>query len=184
MKIIETSLPGVLIVEPAVFRDPRGYFMETWRQSRYAEADIAAVFVQDNVSYSMKNALRGLHFQNPHPQAKLIQALDGEIFDVAVDIRQGSPTFGKWAGVRLSSGHPRQLYIPEGFAHGFVVLSDTALVAYKCSDYYDPRSETAIAWNDPDIGIEWPVSNPVLSAKDAAAPRLGATAAPLPHYRA
>lgn len=184
MKVTGTGLPGVLIVEPPVFRDPRGYFMETWRQSRYGDAGISAAFVQDNVSYSMKNALRGLHFQNPHPQAKLIQALQGEIFDVAVDIRKGSPTFGRWAGVRLSSDHPRQLYIPEGFAHGFLVLSATALVAYKCSDYYDPQSENAIAWNDPDIGIEWPVSNPVLSAKDSAAPRLRDTSTPLPLYRA
>lgn len=166
MKVIKTRLPGVLAVEPVVFGDARGFFMETWHKDRYLEAGLPAVFVQDNVSFSTRGVLRGLHFQNPNAQGKLVYVLHGEIFDVAVDIRVGSPTFGHWVGMILSSDNKRQLYVPEGFAHGFCVTSETALVAYKCTDFYNPRAEGGIIWNDPDIGIAWPCDNPVLSEKD------------------
>lgn len=172
MKIIETRLPGVLIVEPKVFGDARGYFMESFQAERYAEAGIAGPFVQDNLSFSRRGILRGLHLQNPRPQGKLVQVLQGEVFDVAVDVRVGSPTFGQWEGVILSAENARQYYVPPGFAHGFVVTSETALFAYKCTDYYMPQSEISLLWNDSDIGIEWPVTEPQLSAKDAAGVRL------------
>lgn len=171
MKVIETRLPGVLIIEPKVFSDARGFFMETWQQERYRECGLPARFVQDNLSFSTQGVLRGLHFQNPNAQGKLVYVLQGEVFDVAVDIRAGSPTFGQWVGVTLSSDNKRQLYIPEGFAHGFCVLSDNALFAYKCTDFYNPRAEAGIIWNDPDIGIDWPVKEPILSQKDSAYPR-------------
>lgn len=166
MKVLETKLPGVLIIEPDVHGDARGFFMETWQQKRYAEYGLPANFVQDNLSLSHKGVLRGLHYQDPNPQGKLVYVLQGEVFDVAVDIRRDSPTFGQWVGVTLSSENKRQLYIPEGFAHGFCVTSETALFAYKCTDYYNPQAEHGIIWNDPDIGIEWPVKKPVLSEKD------------------
>ena len=169
MKIEKTALPEVLLIEPEVFRDARGFFLETFHADRYAEAGIPGPFVQDNVSFSAAGVLRGLHFQNP---AKLVFALQGEIFDVAVDVRSGSPRFGRWTAVRLSGDNGRQLYIPRGFAHGFCVLSDTARVAYKCDAFYDPAAERSLAWNDPQIGIGWPIDSPVLSKKDAAAPRL------------
>ena len=172
MKVETTGLPGLLLIEPEVFRDARGYFLETFRADGYAAAGIPGPFVQDNVSFSHAGVLRGLHFQNPNGQAKLVFALEGEIFDVAVDVRAGSPSFGRWTGARLSADSGRQLYIPRGFAHGFCVLSQTARVAYKCDALYDPGSELSVMWNDPDIGIEWPLAAPVLSKKDAAAPRL------------
>ncbi|SFR14180.1 dTDP-4-dehydrorhamnose 3,5-epimerase [Desulfoscipio geothermicus] len=166
MNVLETKLPGVLIIEPDVFGDARGYFMETWQQARYAQAGLPGNFVQDNLSFSTRGVLRGLHFQNPNAQGKLVFVLQGEVFDVAVDIRAGSPTFGQWVGVTLSSENKRQLYIPEGFAHGFCVTSETALFAYKCTDIYNPAAEGGIIWNDPDIGIDWPIDNPILSEKD------------------
>ncbi len=171
MKVEETPLPGVKLIHPAAFADERGFFMETWHRERYRQAGFPD-FVQDNLSFSRKGVLRGLHFQHPHPQGKLVQALAGEIFDVAVDIRQGSPTFGRWVGYRLSGENRLQLYIPEGFAHGFCVLSETALVAYKCSDLYHPEADQGLRWNDPHLAIEWPIRNPILSPKDAAAPFL------------
>jgi len=172
LKISETKLPGVLIFEPKVFSDDRGFFLETWSQQRYHEAGISSPFVQDNVSLSQKGTLRGLHFQHPHGQGKLVQVLSGEIMDAAIDIRLGSPTFGQWVSVILSQSNHKQVYIPPGFAHGFCVISDTAIFAYKCTDYYDPSAEGGVIWNDPDIGIRWPIENPILSAKDARCPRL------------
>ncbi len=172
MRIKETSLPGVIIIEPDVFGDERGFFMETWHQIKYREAGLPAAFVQDNLSYSSRAVLRGLHFQYPNTQGKLVFVLQGEVFDVAVDIRPGSPTFGCWTGVTLSSANKNQLFIPEGFAHGFCVVSETALFAYKCTDIYNPKAEGGIIWNDPDIDISWPVNNPVLSDKDKYYPRL------------
>ncbi len=183
MKIIATALPGVVIIEPKVFGDERGYFMETYQAQRYAEAGITEPLVQDNLSFSRRGILRGLHAQNPHPQGKLVQVLQGAVFDVAVDIRVGSPTFGKWVGVELSAENYRQFYVPPGFAHGFVVTSEIALFVYKCTDYYAPQSEMSILWNDPDIGIDWPIDEPQLSAKDAAGIRLADIAADrLPKY--
>ena len=172
MNVIETNLPGVLIVEPKVFGDERGFFMETWNGRRYEEAGLPGRFVQDNLSYSARGVLRGLHFQNPQPQGKLVSVLRGEVFDVAVDIRVGSPTFGKWTGATLSEENKRQFYVPEDFAHGFVVTSEAALFFYKCTDYYAPSSEGIVLWNDPEIGIEWPVESPTLSERDRAAPPL------------
>lgn len=173
MNIHETKLPGVLVLEPRVFRDERGFFLETWHQARYLEAGINATFVQDNLSFSRGGALRGLHFQvAPRAQAKLVSVLQGSVFDVAVDLRTGSPTYGQWVGVELSSENLRQLYIPEGLAHGFVVTSEQALFCYKCTDFYAPEHERSLRWNDPALGIQWPIPDPVLSAKDAAAPLL------------
>lgn len=166
MKIITTSIEGILIIEPKTFKDNRGFFMETYNQKRYNASGINPTFVQDNLSYSLKNTLRGLHFQIKHPQAKLIQVISGEIFDVAVDLRSGSATFGKWTGIHLSDENKRQMYIPKGFAHGFCVLSEFALFHYKCSDFYAPEDEGGLIWSDPDIGIEWPVENPIISEKD------------------
>ena len=184
MNISETALPGVLLIELQVFADARGSFVETWRWDRYEAHGIPARFVQDNVSFSLQGVLRGLHFQQPYGQGKLIQALQGEIFDVAVDVRVGSPTFGKWVGVRLSRENHHQLYIPEGFAHGFCVVSPTALVSYKCTDVYHPQSEGGILWNDPALGIEWPSAQPLLSPKDAVFPPLREIAEKrLPRYR-
>lgn len=172
MKITQTKIPDVLIIEPDVFGDARGYFYETFSDNRYREAGLKLSFVQDNVSFSAKGVLRGLHFQNPHQQGKLVQVLSGEVFDVAVDIRVGSPNFGQWVGETLSAGNHRQLYIPPGLAHGFCVLSDTALFSYKCTDYYSPATESGVIWNDPDIGIAWPANNPLVSKKDAGCLRL------------
>lgn len=172
MKIIPTRLEEVLLIEPQVFGDRRGYFLETYQRERYAAAGVEATFVQDNISFSQGNILRGLHFQNPQGQPKLVQVLEGEIFDVAVDVRRGSPTFAQWVGVTLSAAEPRQLYIPKGFAHGFCVLSATALFMYKCGDYYAPSCENGICWDDPDLGIQWPVQHPVLSEKDQGFTRL------------
>jgi dTDP-4-dehydrorhamnose 3,5-epimerase len=172
MKVSRTSLDGVLIVEPNVFKDQRGFFLELYHQRRYADCGINAVFVQDNMSFSVKETLRGLHYQYPHAQAKLVQVIKGKIFDVAVDIRRGSPTFGQWYGVYLSGENGRQLFIPEGFAHGFCVLSDTATLTYKCTDFYAPDDEGGILWSDPDLDIDWPMPNPLLSPKDSGYPCL------------
>lgn len=169
MKISSTDLPEVLLIEPDVFGDERGYFCETWQKQRYAEHGLAVDFVQDNLSFSQQNILRGLHVQNPYAQGKLVHVLQGEVFDVAVDIRAGSPNFGRWVGVYLSAENHHQLYIPPGFAHGFCVTSATALFAYKCTELYHPETEFSIAWNDADIGIQWPITNPNLSKKDLAA---------------
>lgn len=172
MLIHTTNLPGVVIIEPRVFGDERGFFMETWNQARYAEAGLPERFVQDNLSFSRHGVLRGLHFQNPNGQGKLVSVLQGEVFDVAVDIRLGSPTFGQVASVRLSAENKRQFYIPPGFAHGFCVTSETALFAYKCTEFYEPKAEASLRWNDPALAIAWPIEQPELSAKDAAAPTL------------
>ncbi|AIF53712.1 dTDP-4-dehydrorhamnose 3,5-epimerase [Pelosinus sp. UFO1] len=166
MNVIDTKLQGVVIIEPKVFGDNRGFFMETWNKEKYEQAGLPYNFVQDNLSFSTKGVLRGLHFQNPNPQGKLVYVLQGEVFDVAVDIRLGSPTFGQWEGVILSSENRKQFYVPEGFAHGFCVVSETALFAYKCTDKYNPQAEKGIIWNDPDIGIKWPIAEPILSEKD------------------
>ncbi len=172
MEVIETKLPGVLVIEPKVFGDERGFFMETWNEARYREAGLPVAFVQDNLSFSQHGVLRGLHFQNPNQQGKLVYVLQGEVFDVAVDIRVGSPHFGEWTGAILSAENKRQFYIPEGFAHGFVVTGDSALFAYKCTDRYNGGAEGSVLWNDPEIGIEWPIEDPVLSEKDRNAPVL------------
>lgn len=172
MEILSTRLPGVVLLQPQVFGDERGFFMETWNRQRYAAAGLPEDFVQDNLSFSRHGVLRGLHFQQPGPQGKLVSVLQGAVFDVAVDIRQGSPTFGQWEGYELSAENRRQLYVPEGFAHGFCVTSETALFAYKCTRYYAPEHEGSILWNDPDIGIDWPLTEVELSAKDRDAPRL------------
>ncbi|MBI3949439.1 MAG: dTDP-4-dehydrorhamnose 3,5-epimerase [Acidobacteria bacterium] len=172
MKVIETELPGVVIIQPDVFQDARGFFVETWNQRRYQQTGLAATFVQDNLSFSTRGVLRGLHFQHPHQQAKLVYVLQGEVFDVAVDIRRGSPTFGWWVGRTLSSDHHLQMYVPEGFAHGFCVTSEAALFVYKCTDFYHRHMEMSIRWDDPEIGIAWPIQTPELSERDAAAPCL------------
>jgi dTDP-4-dehydrorhamnose 3,5-epimerase len=172
MNVLKTELPGILIIEPEVVGDPRGWFYESFQAARYAQAGITGPFVQDNLSCSVKGTLRGLHFQEPRAQGKLVQVLRGTVYDVAVDVRRGSPNFGKWAGVELSESPPRQLWIPPGFAHGFCVLSDSADFFYKCTQFYAPDAERSIAWNDPRIGIRWPISNPILSLKDREAPRL------------
>lgn len=166
MKVLATKLPGVVRVDPAAFGDARGFFMESFNVQRYAEAGIAGPFVQDNISFSQRGVLRGLHLQHPHGQGKLVQALRGEVFDVAVDVRTGSPTFGEWVGEYLSQENKRQLYIPPGFAHGFLVTSDEALFAYKCTDYYHPETEQSVRWDDPRIGIKWPKCDVSLSTKD------------------
>lgn len=172
MNIVKTALSGVYIVEPKVFGDERGFFYESWQKDRYEKVGIVGEFVQDNVSFSRKGVLRGLHYQNPYGQGKLVSVLQGEVFDVAVDIRVGSDTFGKWVGVSLSGENHRQLWIPAGFAHGFCVLSDTALFSYKCNERYKPDYEGGIAWNDPDIAIEWPMKEVTLSDKDQKYPCL------------
>jgi dTDP-4-dehydrorhamnose 3,5-epimerase len=166
MKVLTCDLPGLLILEPKVFGDSRGFFMETWNLRRYREAGIPLDFVQDNISFSRRGTLRGLHFQNPSAQGKLLHVLQGEVFDVAVDIRHSSPTFGKWHGLILSAENKRQFYIPPGFAHGFAVLSETALFQYKCTDFYSPSCEVTLQWDDPEVGIQWPVDSPLLSDKD------------------
>jgi dTDP-4-dehydrorhamnose 3,5-epimerase len=167
-----TALPDVIVVEPRVHRDPRGFFLESYHMQRYAEGGIDARFVQDNHSFSARGTLRGLHMQRAFAQGKLIRCTEGEIFDVAVDVRRGSGTFGSWVGETLSAQNFRQLWIPPGFLHGFCVVSETAQVEYKCTELYHPEDELGVIWNDPDIGIAWPIGAPVLSAKDAALPRL------------
>jgi dTDP-4-dehydrorhamnose 3,5-epimerase len=167
MNIIETALPGVIVLEPKVFGDQRGFFMETWTRERYCAAGINHEFVQDNLSSSCQGTLRGLHFQHPQGQGKLVQVLSGAIFDVVVDIRSDSPCFGQWFGTELNGQKHNQMYIPPGFAHGFYVLSENALFSYKCTDYYSPQTEGGILWDDPDIGIDWPLQGPpILSDRD------------------
>ena len=173
MNIIQTSLRDCVIIEPKVFGDERGFFLETFQARRYADiAGIDLPFVQDNHSRSSKGVLRGLHFQKTKPQGKLVRVVSGEVYDVAVDIREGSDTFGRWHGVILSAQNKRQFWVPPGFAHGFVVLSEIADFEYKCTDYYDPSDEDSIFWDDPDLNIDWPIENPVVSDKDAAAKKL------------
>jgi dTDP-4-dehydrorhamnose 3,5-epimerase len=172
MNVVTTTLEGIVIIEPEVFDDSRGYFMETYQVDRYHNAGFQESFVQDNLSFSTKGTLRGLHFQMQRPQAKLVQAVTGEIFDVVVDIRPGSATFGQWAGVRLSEQNKRQVFIPAGFAHGFCVLSPTAHFLYKCTEIYDPDDEGGIIWSDPSIGIAWPIGEPIISEKDRRFPPL------------
>ncbi|KHS85376.1 dTDP-4-dehydrorhamnose 3,5-epimerase [Pectobacterium brasiliense] len=167
MQIIDTAIHGAKIVQPKVFGDARGFFLETFEKRRYQEMlDIDVEFVQDNHSRSSKGVLRGLHFQKTNPQGKLVRVVRGEVFDVAVDIRHGSSTYGKWYGVLLSEENKTQFWLPPGLAHGFVVLSDTADFEYKCTDYYDPSDEGCLLWNDPELGIEWPIADPLLSEKD------------------
>lgn len=166
---IKTSLEGVYIIEPTVFGDNRGYFMESYAKRDFEEAGLTMNFVQDNESKSKKGVLRGLHFQTKHTQGKLVRVVEGEVFDVAVDLREGSPTFGKWTGVTLTAENKRQFYVPEGFAHGFLVLSETATFQYKCTDYYAPEYDGGVLWNDPELGIEWPlegIEEVLLSEKD------------------
>jgi len=183
MEVRETTLPGVLLIVPKVFGDDRGFFLETYHGDRYRDAGIPGPFVQDNLSFSQRGVLRGLHLQHPNGQGKLVQALAGEVFDVAVDVRVGSPTFGRWHGVRLSAQNKHQFYVPEGFAHGFCVVSESALFFYKCTAVYSPAYERSVRWDDPAIAIDWPVAAPTLSPKDAAAPRLAAIdPAQLPAY--
>ena len=175
MDFKETALPGVILVEPRVHTDDRGYFMETFQARRFRDAGIDSEFVQDNASKSSRGTLRGLHYQIEHAQGKLVRVVSGEVFDVAVDIRGSSSHFGRWVGEVLSAENKRQLWVPPGFAHGFLVLSDAAEFEYKCTDYYAPKHERAIRWDDPAIGIEWPMrpgETPLLSARDAAAPTL------------
>jgi len=172
MKITESKLSGVLTIEPKVFGDERGYFMESWQNQRYQDAGIEQQFVQSNVSKSEQGVLRGLHFQNPNPQGKLVYVLEGEVFDVAVDIRVGSPTFGQHESVLLSETNHKQFYVPEGFAHGFCVLSKTATFCYMCTNYYAASTEASLLWNDEALGIDWPLSSPKLSDKDSNALKL------------
>lgn len=173
MRVVETALPGVLIIEPKVFGDERGFFVETFQAERYrTAAGITATFVQDNHSRSRRGVLRGLHSQRLHPQGKLVRVAHGEVFDVAADIDPRSPHFGKWVGATLSDANGRQLWIPPGYAHGFVVVSDVADFEYKCTDYYHPEDEVGVIWNDPDIGIAWPIIDPLLSDKDRRLPSL------------
>lgn len=182
MRFVDTGLDGVVFVEPDVHRDARGLFLETYHEERYRRAGIAERFVQDNHSRSVRGTVRGLHAQIEHPQGKLVRALAGEILDVAVDARRGSPTFGRWVGVLLSSENFRQLYVPPGYLHGFSVLSETAELAYKCTDFYHRDDELTVAWNDPEIGIDWRVEEPVLSDRDRKAPRLAEVLDRLPVY--
>jgi dTDP-4-dehydrorhamnose 3,5-epimerase len=172
MRFLPTELPGVLLIEPAVFRDARGFFLESYHAARFAEAGIEAPFVQDNHSFSVRGTLRGLHGQLRFPQGKLVRCTEGSVFDVAVDVRRGSPSFGRWAGFELSAENFRQLWIPPGFLHGFCALSERAQVQYKCTQLYRPEDEVGVVWNDPDLAIHWPVEAPLLSDKDRALPRL------------
>lgn len=182
MKLHATPLPGVSVIEPQVHRDARGFFLEVFHAAKFADIGLDVAFVQDNHSLSHEGTLRGLHLQTPGEQGKLVRCTEGRVFDVAVDVRRGSPTFAKWFGVELSSDNFLELWIPPGFAHGFCVLSARAQIEYKCTALYDPSADFAIAWNDPEIGVEWPVASPQLSPKDAAAPRLREIEERLPRY--
>ena len=182
MKVLPTELPGVVLIEPVVYRDQRGFFLETYHAGKYHAAGVEGVFVQDNHSHSVRGTVRGLHAQLRHPQGKLVRVLRGEIFDVAVDIRRGSPTFRRWVGAKLSAESFLQIYVPPGFAHGFCVLSETAEIEYKCTELYDPTDEFGILWNDPELGIAWPVREPVLSERDRTAPRLAELTEKLPVF--
>jgi len=172
MKITRCDIAGLLIIEPKVFGDARGFFLETWNEERYRDAGLDLRFVQDNLSLSRRGTVRGLHFQNPNPQGKLVYVIEGEVFDVAVDLRRSSPTFGRWHGLNLSGQNRLQFFVPPGFAHGFAVLSETALFAYKCTVSYSPKDEMTLLWNDPEVGVQWPVKEPVLSDKDKRGSRL------------
>jgi len=183
MKITPSHIPEVLIIEPDVHGDARGFFMETWHAKKYADAGLAVNFVQDNQSRSKKGILRGLHYQLEHPQGKLVRVTSGTVFDVAVDIRKGSPSFGQWIGIELSGENFKQLYVPPGFAHGFCVLSESADFLYKCTDFYAPEDEHCIRWDDPDIGVEWPGQDFLVSEKDAQASPLKDMDAYLPVYK-
>jgi dTDP-4-dehydrorhamnose 3,5-epimerase len=182
MNFVRTSLTGVIIVEPDLFRDGRGFFLETFRRDKYARGGIDREFCQDNQSRSARNTIRGLHAQRQHPQGKLVRAVTGSIYDVVVDIRRGSPSYLKWIAVELSADNFRQVYVPPGFAHGICITSEFADIEYKCTDYYDPADELRIAWNDPSIGIPWPVENPILSEKDRRAGTIADEIALLPVY--
>ena len=172
MNFIRTEIDGVIVVEPKVFTDPRGFFYESYRKELFVQNGIKDDFVQDNFSFSCRHTLRGMHAQNPSPQGKLVSVWQGEVWDVVVDLRRQSPTFGRWVGVTLSAENKRQFWVPPGFAHGFVVTSDTALFHYKCTDLYAPKDEVGFRWDDPAVGIQWPVATPILSSRDAAAPLL------------
>lgn len=172
MEVIKTKLDGCLIIRPKIFADERGFFLETYQEKRYQEAGINERFVQDNRSRSTQNVLRGLHFQKNKPQGKLVTVIEGEVFDVAIDLRPNSKTFGQYESVILTSDNKLQFYVPPGFAHGFCVISPTAEFQYKCTDYYDPEDESGLIWNDPDIGVEWPINDPILSSKDEKQPLL------------
>ena len=184
MKVVETSLPGCMVIEPAVFGDERGFFFETWNAERFGEHGLPTKFVQSNVSSSSRGVLRGLHYQWPNPQGKLVSVLEGEVYDVAVDIRRGSPHFGRWMAVVLSAENKKQLWIPEGFAHGFAVLSERAVFSYLCTSVYDKAADAAIRWDDASIAVDWPISHPLLSRKDLIAPFMEEVApARLPVYQ-
>jgi len=172
MNVIGTDIPEVLIIEPKIFGDVRGFFLETYQHERYAAHGISLPFIQDNLSRSSRGVLRGLHFQNPMSQGKLVSVVKGSVLDVALDVRRGSPTFGRHVAVQLDDDNRRQLWVPRGFAHGFIVLSETADFAYKCDNNYSPKNEIVVRWNDPELGIAWGIDNPSLSARDAAAPLL------------
>jgi dTDP-4-dehydrorhamnose 3,5-epimerase len=182
VRVVATEIPGVVVIEPDVHTDGRGFFLETYHADRYRAHGIDGPFVQDNHSRSGQGTLRGLHLQLNRPQAKLVRVIEGEIYDVAVDVRRGSPTFGRFVAVTLTADNFKQCYIPPGFAHGFCVVSPTAQVEYKCTDLYDPASEIGIAWNDPALAIPWPVKDPILSARDARHPRLADQHARLPEW--
>jgi dTDP-4-dehydrorhamnose 3,5-epimerase len=173
MQVTPQAFPEVLLIEPKLFRDQRGHFLEIFQERRYQEYGIPSTFVQDNVSFSLRGVVRALHYQLRFPQGKLIIPLTGEIWDVVVDVRRGSPNFGKWLAVTLAANSCRQLYVPPGFAHGFAVVNDEAKVLYKCTDFYHPEDECGIIWNDPDLAIPWPVTTPLLSEKDQVYPKLG-----------
>jgi dTDP-4-dehydrorhamnose 3,5-epimerase len=181
MKIIATPIPEVMVFEPQVFTDSRGYFLETYQEQKYREAGILKPFVQDNQSFSIGKVLRGLHFQLQHPQGKLVRVTQGKVFDVAIDLRRLSPTFGQWHSEILSAENRRQMYIPENFAHGFCVLSDHAEFLYKCTDFYHPGDEVGLIWNDSKISVQWPIDDPILSEKDAKLPTLAEVMEVLPH---
>lgn len=182
-RFLPTDLPGVVVVEPQVHRDERGFFQESYQKEKYTRGGISDTFVQDNHSRSLLGTLRGLHLQRTKLQAKLVRAIEGEVWDVAVDVRRGSPSFGRWVAATLSAENFRQLYVPAGMAHGFCVVSEVAQVEYKCSAFYDPQDELVVAWNDPDLGIEWPVDDPVLSERDRSASTLADLEHLLPHYQ-
>ena len=183
MRVVLTDLPGVIVIEPDVHRDDRGFFIETYHAQKYQEIGINGPFIQDNHSSSIAGTIRGLHLQVLRPQAKLIRVVEGAVYDVAVDVRRGSPTFSRWVGVVLSADNFRQCYVPTGFAHGFAVLSTVAQIEYKCSDVYDPACEIGIAWNDPAIGIRWPIEQPLMSDRDHHHPTLAAQTSLLPIYQ-
>lgn len=182
MRVTRLNISGAFLIEPDVYRDPRGVFLETYHQRRYEEAGIPGPFVQDNYSWSVRDTLRGLHYQEPNAQGKLVMVAEGAVFDVVVDIRKGSPSFGQWYGAELTADNRRQVYVPPGCAHGFCVTSETAAFLYKCTDYYSPKDERGILWNDPALGIRWPVIKPILSAKDQAYRPLAQMEMELPLY--